>query len=231
MFPIGDDNRGRHGVCWVSWLLILANVLVYVYQINLNDAQLHRFIRDFGMTPAMVARGDDVYTLFSSMFVHGGFAHIAGNMLFLWIFGDNIEQRFGHVPFLLFYLGSGLVASVAHLWANSGATVPMVGASGAISGVMGAYVLFYPLNRVRVLMWYGVVRVPAFIFLGIWFLTQFANGMMTLSVQTAQSSGVAFWAHIGGFVAGLAAALVLGVIFPEPIANEPQFAIWQNRDE
>jgi membrane associated rhomboid family serine protease len=164
--------------------------------------------------------------------VHGGFGHIAGNMLFLWIFADNIERRFGHILFLLFYLGCGLAASAAHILTSAGSMVPTVGASGAISGVMGAYVLLYPLNRVRVVIWYwGVIQVPAFIFLGIWFLTQFVNGVAALNVETAQSAGVAFWAHIGGFVTGVVVAIVIGAIRPEPPPREARFALWQDRDD
>jgi len=217
MFPIGDDNHGARGVPFVTVGLVIANVLVYLLQASLSLPELQDFIFTYGVIPAEIEQGQDLYTLLTSMFVHGGFAHIFGNMLFLWIFGDNIEQRFGHVLFLLFYLGTGLAASGAHILTDPQSTVPSVGASGAISGVMGAYVLLYPRNRVRVLVGYWwVIYVPAFIFLGVWFLTQFVNGLMALNVATAQNAGVAFWAHIGGFVAGVAAAVVLGAVRPEP---------------
>ena len=217
MFPIGDDNHGAKGLPVVTLSLIVINVLVFLYQSTLNLPQLSEFIYQYGVIPAEIERGQDYFTLLTSMFVHGGFAHIAGNMLFLWIFGDNIEQRFGRVLYLLFYLGTGLAASYAHILTNAGSLVPSVGASGAISGVMGAYVLLYPLNRVRVFIWYlGITYLPAFIFLGVWFLMQVINGVAALSVPTAQSSGVAFWAHIGGFAAGLVGGAVLGALRPEP---------------
>jgi membrane associated rhomboid family serine protease len=217
MFPIGDENHGARGVPFVTVSLVIANVLVYLYQTSMGLPDLQDFIFTYGVIPVEIDRGQDLYTLFTSMFVHGGFAHIFGNMLFLWIFGDNIEQRFGPVLFLLFYLGTGLAASGAHILTDTQSAVPSVGASGAISGVMGAYVLLYPRNRVRVLVGYWwVIHVPAFIFLGVWFLTQFVNGLMALNVATAQNAGVAFWAHIGGFAAGVAAAIVLGAVRAEP---------------
>jgi membrane associated rhomboid family serine protease len=136
----------------------------------------------------------------------------------LWIFGDNIERRFGAVLFVLFYFATGLAASFAHIATNSGSTIPSVGASGAISGVLGAYILLYPTNRVRVLIgYYGVMALPAFIFLGIWFVTQLVSGVAALSVETAQTAGVAFWAHIGGFVAGAVLGGLMRVAAPETV--------------
>lgn len=217
MFPIGDDNHGARGVPVVTVGLIAVNVLVYLYQLTLSLPDLQSFIVTYGAIPAEIERGSDLYTLLTSMFVHGGFAHIAGNMLFLWIFGDNIEQRFGPILYLLFYVGTGLAASGAHILTDPASPVPTVGASGAISGVMGAYILLYPLNRVRTFIWYvGTIYVPAFIYLGIWFLTQLISGAAALSVPTAQSEGVAFWAHIGGFAAGVVVALLLRPLRPEP---------------
>lgn len=140
MFPIGDDNHGARGVPVVTVGLIAINVLVYLYQLTLSLPDLQSFIFTYGAIPAEIERGTDLYTLFTSMFVHGGFAHIAGNMLFLWIFGDNIEQRFGPILYLLFYVGTGLAASAAHILTDPTSPVPTVGASGAISGVMGAYI-------------------------------------------------------------------------------------------
>lgn len=229
MFPVGDDNHGSRGLPIVTLSLIVINVLVFFYQNTLDMEQLREFIFRFGSIPYEIERGDDLYTLLTSMFVHGGFAHIFGNMLFLWIFGDNIEQRFGSFLYLLFYLGTGLAASLAHIVTNGGSEIPSVGASGAISGVMGAYILLYPRNRVRVFIWYwGIVYLPAYTFLGFWFLTQFLNGLMVLSVETAQGSGVAFWAHIGGFAAGVAAAIILGTLRPAPVPK--QFPALQDRD-
>jgi membrane associated rhomboid family serine protease len=217
VFPIGDENRGKRGLALVTAMLVVINVLVFLYESSLDVRELSRYIFRYGTIPAEIERGQDYYTLITSMFIHGGIAHIAGNMLFLWIFGDNIERRFGPSLYLLFYLGCGLAAGAAHIMSDPHSTVPAIGASGAISGVMGAYILLYPSNRVRVLVWYwGVIQVPAFMFLGIWFLMQFLSGVAALSAETAESSGVAFWAHIGGFVAGVAAALVLGAMRPDP---------------
>jgi membrane associated rhomboid family serine protease len=231
MFPIGDDNHGRRGLPLVTLGLIVINVLVYFYQNTLDGEQLQLFIFKYGTIPLEIEHGQDLYTLLTSMFVHGGFAHIFGNMLFLWIFGDNIEQRFGSILYLLFYLGTGLAASLAHVITNAGSVIPSVGASGAISGVMGAYILLYPRNRVRVFIWYwGIVYLPAYTFLGIWFVMQFLNGLAVLSVQTAQSSGVAFWAHIGGFVTGVVVAAILGTLRREPIPEPVEFPMWHDRD-
>jgi len=230
MFPLGDDNHGARGVPVVTMALVALNALVFLYQAGLPLDELQRFIFTYGMIPAEIERGQDYYTLLTSMFVHGGFAHVFGNMLFLWIFGDNIEQRFGPILYLIFYLGCGLAASYAHLVTNPGSVVPSVGASGAISGVMGAYVLLYPLNRVRVLVWlWGVFYVPAFIFLGVWFLTQLMNGLIVLQVATAQTTGVAFWAHIGGFVAGLVGGAVLGALRREPARPPLEAGRWVQR--
>jgi membrane associated rhomboid family serine protease len=231
MFPIGDDNRGARGTPLVTWALIAANVLVFLYQSTLDALQLQRFISTYGVIPAEIEHGHDLFTLLTSIFVHAGFAHIAGNMLFLWIFGDNIEQRFGRGLYLLFYVGCGLAASAAQIATNPGSTIPSVGASGAISGVMGAYVLLYPRNWVRVLvgLWWQTY-VPAFVFLGIWFLMQFISGVVALNVQTAQSSGVAFWAHIGGFATGAAVAVALKPFRPGPPPGPYRGQLWQGRD-
>jgi membrane associated rhomboid family serine protease len=166
------------------------------------------------------------------MFIHGSFGHLFGNLLFLWIFGNRIEHRFGSPLFLLFYLGTGLVAGGAHLATYAGSRTPVVGASGAISGIIGAYMLLYPLRRMRVAVWYyGIVSVPVFVFLGLWFLFQLMNGLATLPQSAAQTSGIAFWSHIGGFGAGLGGAALLGRLRPEPVRARVAFAIWRDRDE
>ena len=218
MFPIGDENQGAKGVPLFVLIFIVINVLVFLYQATLPVEELQDFVTTYGVIPAEIENGEDLYTLITSMFVHGGWAHIFGNMLFLWIFGDNIERRFGAVLFVLFYFATGLAASFAHIATNSGSTIPSVGASGAISGVLGAYILLYPTNRVRVLIgYYGVMALPAFIFLGIWFVTQLVSGVAALSVETAQTAGVAFWAHIGGFVAGAVLGGLMRVAAPETV--------------
>lgn len=210
MFPIGDDNQPNRGMAIFTLALIAVNVLVFLYEAMLDPQQLQDFVTTYGVIPIEIQRGDDLYTLITAMFVHGGWAHIIGNMLFLWVFGDNIEHRFGGVIFLLFYLGTGLAASAAHIYTNQGSTIPSVGASGALSGVLGAYLVLYPRNRVRLLVLrIGVVSIPALLFLGIWFLQQLISGVAALSVDTVQTTGVAVWAHVGGFVAGVALAIPL----------------------
>jgi membrane associated rhomboid family serine protease len=212
MFPIGDENE-HAGIAFVTIGLIVANVLAFLIEINRPERALQAFIFAWGVVPREFAVGTDLpplipfpfwSTLFTSMFLHGGWGHLGGNMLFLWIFGDNIEHRVGHLRFLLFYLACGLAASFAHILFNSGSNIPAVGASGAISGVLGGYLLMFPKNRVYVVTWGGVMAVPAIFMLGLWIVTQFINGVGSIAVtdETA-GGGVAYMAHIGGFVAGL----------------------------
>jgi membrane associated rhomboid family serine protease len=212
MFPIGDENE-HAGIAFVTIGLIVANVLAFLIEINRPERALQAFIFAWGVVPREFAVGTDLpplipfpfwSTLFTSMFLHGGWGHLGGNMLFLWIFGDNIEHRVGHLRFLLFYLACGLAASFAHILFNSGSNIPAVGASGAISGVLGGYLLMFPKNRVYVVTWGGVMAVPAIFMLGLWIVTQFINGVGSIAVtdETA-GGGVAYVAHIGGFVAGL----------------------------
>lgn len=216
MIPIGDtpdQRRTRFPI--VTILLLLANVAVFVYQLSLGPA-INQFVASFGVVPAEIARGvdippnspDPVYlTLFSAMFMHGGFLHIAGNMLYLWIFGDNVEDALGHIPFLGFYLLAGLMASLIHVFVDPSSTIPSIGASGAIAGVLAGYLVLFPTASVRTLLLLGpfitMARVSAFILIGFWAVLQFISGLASLGADTAQTSGVAFWAHIGGFVVGL----------------------------
>jgi membrane associated rhomboid family serine protease len=152
-------------------------------------------------------------TLLTSMFIHGGFLHIASNMLYLWVFGDNVEDQLGHVTYLIFYVVCGIAAGLTHVLVNAGSTIPSVGASGAIAGVLGGYLLMFPGAQVRTLLFLGPIilfpRISAFILIGFWFITQLLSGVASLGMTSQQTSGVAFWAHIGGFVAGLLLALVL----------------------
>jgi membrane associated rhomboid family serine protease len=212
MFPIGDQNE-HAGIAYVTIGLIVANVLAFLNEINRPEHAVQAFIFAWGVVPREFAVGTDLpplipfpfwSTLFTSMFLHGGWGHLGGNMLFLWIFGDNIEHRLGHLRFLLFYLACGLAASVAHILFNSGSNIPAVGASGAISGVLGGYLLMFPRNQVYVLTWGGVMAVPAIFMLGLWIVTQFIAGVGSIAVTDATAGGgVAYMAHIGGFVAGL----------------------------
>ena len=215
MFPVGDDNLKGMGVAFVTMALIALNVVAFLVEINQpSDAALQSFIQAWGVVPREYSAGRDLApvipfpywsTLLTSMFLHGGWGHLGGNMLFLWIFGDNVEHRFGHGRFAAFYLICGLAAGVAHILFNSGSPVPTVGASGAISGVLGGYLLLFPRNRVYVLTYGGVASVPAVLMLGLWILLQFVNGVGAVA-NTPETGGVAYLAHIGGFVAGLVLA-------------------------
>jgi membrane associated rhomboid family serine protease len=236
VFPIGDDNSGRTTTPVVNYVLIAANVLVFVLFQGLGSND--RFTYAWATVPVEIVTGRDVttrdrvveveptgqrmqipglqptpgsvyLTLLTSMFMHGGWAHLGGNMLFLWIFGDNLEDRLGRVRYLFFYLLCGILASLAHVYSTfvfsdggSGMFVPSLGASGAISGVLGGYVLLFPRNRVSVILFRFLTDVPAYVALGLWFLFQFVSGLGILG-RGSQEGGVAYAAHIGGFVAGL----------------------------
>jgi rhomboid family protein len=228
VIPIGDDDTGRPGFPVVNIAIIALNVLVFLYQLANPD-----FTNGYSTVPKEITTGTDIVgsflltapdgstvqideapgpmpiwlTLFTSMFMHGGWLHIGGNMLFLFIFGDNVEKTFGSIKYLVFYLFCGLVASLAQVYTDPNSIIPSLGASGAISGVLAAYLVFYPTNRVRVLLALGIIllrpiTVPAIVMIGIWALLQFINGLGAIAVST-QTSGVAYWAHIGGFIAGL----------------------------
>jgi membrane associated rhomboid family serine protease len=202
MIPLRDviPSRTTPGV---TITLIVLNVLVYLFGLTLAERSREAFIVAFGLIPAYFS----LFSVFTSMFVHGGFAHLAGNMLFLWIFGDNVEDRLGHLRFVVFYLLCGVAAALAQTLLQPNSLIPMVGASGAIAGVMGAYLVLYPHSRVLMLFPFPIFlfELPAVVFLVIWFLVQFLNGINQLPVfeRNAISGGVAFWAHVMGFVAGL----------------------------
>ena len=185
----------------------MANVAVFLYQISLGQYQ-NNFIYFYGAIPAEITNGQDIFTLFTSMFLHGGWAHLLGNMLFLWIFADNIEAVVGSRRFVFFYIMGGLVAHALHIYFYPGSEIPTVGASGAISAVMGAYIVMYPKSRVKMLFFIIPFRIPAFLFLGVWIYMQVNSGISTLYMAEA-NVGVAYWAHIGGFVYGV----VQGFIF------------------
>lgn len=205
MFPIRDQNpTGR--VPYVTYALIAANVVAFFshWILLVGEAAASQVYLDYAMFPLMISHGEHLYTLVTSMFMHGSFMHIAGNMLFLYIFGDNMEEQFGRVRYLLFYLASGVAAALLQVLAEPLSSVPMVGASGAIAGVMGGYLLLFPKARVDILLiliiiW-RVITVPAWLMLGLWFGVQLFGGLGT----PTDEGGVAYWAHIGGFVAGMA---------------------------
>ncbi len=206
MFPIGDDNSGRRLVPYITYALIALNLLFFLVEVIGGDA----FIGTWAFVPSrfLANPGGDFLTIFTSMFMHAGWVHIGGNMLYLWIFGDNVEDRFGHFPYLVFYLICGIAATFAQLAFSIGSSVPNLGASGAIAGVLGAYILLFPKRRVTVLLGYGVVQVPALVVIGFWIVLQFFNGIGSIVVST-DSGGVAYMAHIGGFIAGLVLAVIL----------------------
>ncbi|MEP6782396.1 MAG: rhomboid family intramembrane serine protease [Acidobacteriota bacterium] len=208
MIPLRDviPSRTRPGV---TITLIALNVGVYLFGFTLPRESREAFIYAFGLVPAYFS----IVSVFTSMFVHGGFMHLAGNMLFLWIFGDNVEDRVGHGRFVAFYLMCGFAAAVAQTVLNRSSLVPMVGASGAIAGVMGAYLVLYPHSRILMLFPFPVFvfELPAVVFLVIWFFVQFLNGINQLPLfeRDAISGGVAFWAHVMGFVSGVLLVLVM----------------------
>jgi rhomboid family protein len=210
MFPIGDENRGIRSRAYVNYAIIAINFVVFLYQLTLTEPDLTRFILDWGAVPWEISRGNDLITLITSMFMHGGWLHIGGNMLFLWVFGDNIEDTMGHVKYLIFYLVCGLAAGGLQIAINPDSQTPLIGASGAISGVLAAYLVLFPRGKIRTILLLGIpimVLVPAWGMIGYWIVIQFINGIASLGVQTRETSGVAYFAHIGGFIAG--AALVL----------------------
>ena len=230
MFPIGDDNSDRTITPFVNYAIIGLNILVFVFlqQIGTND----HFTYAFSLVPREVTTGIDLagvqlvrdsmgnvgevhlcpspfpvyFNFLTSMFMHGGWAHIAGNMLFLWIFGDNIENALGHIRYAVFYLVCGFAAAIGQIVIGPDSVIPMLGASGAISGVLGGYILLYPRRPVRAVVFYVLTTVPAFIAIGVWILYQ-----VVLGFYSPPGSGVAYAAHIGGFVAGLALIRVFAI--------------------
>jgi membrane associated rhomboid family serine protease len=216
MFPIGDENRGIRLRPYVNWGIIALNILVFLYQLTLSDFDLTKFIFDWGVVPNDVSHGDHLYTLVTCMFLHGGWLHIAGNMLFLWVFGDNIEDTMGHIRYPIFYLLCGIAASGLQVLINSNSNTPLIGASGAISGVLAAYLVLYPKGKIRTILLIGIpfiVLIPAWGMIGYWILIQFINGIASLGVRTAETGGgVAYFAHIGGFIAGV----ILVWLFRDP---------------
>ena len=205
LFPIGDTQIEGGRTPLFTYAFIFINVVVFLYQISLGQAGLMDFLNDFATRPAVVAGGADYHTLFTSMFLHGGWMHLIGNMLFLWVFADNIEAIVGNWRFLVFYFVGGLAAWLAHFYFNMDSMVPAVGASGAISAVLGAYLVMFPKSRIRTLFFIFVYEIPALLFLLFWFGQQAISGYGSLSVVTEQTAGVAWWAHIGGFIFGVIA--------------------------
>lgn len=209
MFPIGDDDTHLRITPFVTYALIAINVAVFLLQLSGGNA----FTTQWAFVPGRFTQNPvgDLQTLFTAMFMHGSWMHLGGNMLYLWIFGNNIEDRFGHVPFLLFYLVSGVLASFAQYFVMPNSMVPNVGASGAIAGVLGAYLLLFPHKRVQVAIGYAVVPMPALVVIGFWIVLQLFSGVGSIAYtdETSDQGGVAYMAHVGGFFAGLALAYLL----------------------
>jgi membrane associated rhomboid family serine protease len=208
MIPLRDVIPSRT-TPYVTYVIIGLNVLVFLYELSLGDLA-DRFVFYFGLIPARFAWEN----VFTSMFVHGGFLHVGGNMLYLWIFGDNVEDRMGHGRYLVFYLLCGVAAAFAQTVLNPDSRVPMVGASGAIAGVMGAYFILYPRSRIVTLLplfiFVQLVEIPAIFFLGIWFLMQFLSGVGSIATSAVREpgGGIAFWAHVAGFITGVGTVML-----------------------
>src|SRR5271155_400595 len=220
MLPLRDDQP-RYSTAWVTYFLIGLNLLIYLFEAALDPRSLELLVRQFGVVPSHLAAllsGSPKYPLiavvlpfFTSLFLHGGWMHVIGNMWFLFIFGDNVEDYLGHFKYLVFYLLTGVLAMGTHVAMNLHSSAPALGASGAIAGVLGAYFVLYP--RSRVLTWFFelIFLVPAWIILGYWFALQFLSGTASIALYARQNvGGVAFWAHVGGFVAGALLVKVFG---------------------
>jgi membrane associated rhomboid family serine protease len=239
LFPIGDDDRKLSGPAFITVTLILANLAVF-FLLQQSGTNLD-FTYGYSVIPQEITTGEDLVgaetiqvgeetaeipqapgpspiflTILSAMFMHGGYLHLFGNLLYLWIFGDNVEHRFGHFAFLLFYLVSGVAATFAQVYLDPDSVIPNLGASGAISGVMGAYLVLFPRNRVHALLFWIVVSVPAVVAIGMWIVFQFINSFGAVMVSEETAGGVAYGAHIGGFFAGVILAFILRVAIPHP---------------
>lgn len=227
MFPLQDINPRRRTPL-ITYTLIILNVLVFVWEMSLSEVDLQRAFQDLAVVPAYISRDplslETVLDILRSMFLHGGLEHIFGNMLYLWLFGDNIEDRLGGLLYLVLYFGSGFVAVFAQMLIDPNSTIPMVGASGAIAGVLGGYLILFPGVRVRGIVPLGYVsrmaEWPAWTVLGLWFVLQLVQGFGSLGAAAQYGGGVAFFAHIGGFVAGVVLTWVFMRMVPQPPAEE-----------
>jgi membrane associated rhomboid family serine protease len=232
MIPFRDNIPSRTFPL-INISIVIANVLVFFYELSLGARGLDRFITHYGVVPAAVLawpQSDLSFTtvalpFFTSMFLHGGWLHLIGNMWYLWIFGDNVEDRLGHSAYLIFYLLCGIGAGIVHTILNAQTTIPSVGASGAIAGVLGAYVVSYPFARVLTLVpifvFLQVIEIPALLVLGFWFVMQFLYGTASLAAAGPNAGGVAWWAHVGGFIIGI----ILVGLFPRK--DRPRYG-WQH---
>ncbi|MFP4006079.1 MAG: rhomboid family intramembrane serine protease [Candidatus Hadarchaeia archaeon] len=205
-FPIKDENPTEINPI-LTYLLIIINATVFIYSII--NGKLPEIAQNWGMIPKEIVAGENIHKIFTSMFIHGGIFHALGNIWFLFIFGDNIEDLFGRSEFLVIYFLSGIIAAMAHIALNPGSTRVTIGASGAISGILGAYMVKYPRAKVLTLVYWLIIKVPSIVFLGVWILMQFVYASYT--VIAGVNIEVAYWAHVGGFVAGV----LLALTFPE----------------
>lgn len=241
MVPLKDENPVKI-TPYITYLLIAINILVFVYELNLNSNQLDIFFHLFAVVPQELTASfnginvhqniPEIITPITSQFLHAGFTHIAFNMLFLWIFGNNVEEQLGRTKYLFFYLSCGVLAVLAQWFFSAMSTVPSLGASGAIAGVMGAYILKFPQAKIVTLVplgfFFPLFRIPAVYFLGFWFLEQAFNGFTSLEVTAnvgMESGGVAYWAHAGGFIAGAILAPMLGLFSHESQTSVQQLTI------
>ncbi len=205
MMPLGDDNSQIKSVPIVTYVLILLNAIMFLFEMSGGEG----FVEKWAYIPSRFLShpGSDWPTLFTSMFMHAGFAHIAGNMLYLYIFGDNVEDRLGRLNYLLFYLICGLAATFSQTIMDTASSIPNVGASGAIAGILGAYIFMYPNEKIKVLAGRQIVMMPALFVIGFWFVLQFMSGVSSL-YSTQSEGGVAYMAHVGGFLSGLAISII-----------------------
>jgi membrane associated rhomboid family serine protease len=222
MIPIRDDNP-THSVPVITYFLIFLNVIVFIFQTFMGSNN-EAFVYQFALIPSQLtttASLGNILDIFTSMFMHAGLAHIGGNMLYLWIFGDNVEDRLGSGKYLIFYVLGGVIASITHIFTNPTSTIPTVGASGAIAAVLGAYLVLFPSQKVLTLIplgfWLRLTLLPASLVLGVWFVFQLFSGVLSLGGPDV--GGVAFWAHIGGFVSGV----VMGTLFKKPETEYPAY--------
>ena len=209
IFPIGDVNVQRGHPPVLTYLFIAINVAVFMYELSLGEAQQAVFFNTFGTIPAEIMAGKDLFTLLTSLFLHGGIMHILGNMLFLWVFADNVEATIGHFKFFLFYILGGIAASYGQALIDPASTIPNVGASGSISACLGAYIVMFPKSQIKmlVIIFFRSFCISAIYFLGIWIVQQLISGYGSLAAVGAQQGGVAYWAHIAGFVFGVLCGL------------------------
>ena len=215
MLPIGDDDSARRTTPVVTYALIAINVLFFLVELSAGDA----FIERWSVVPRRLLSNPvaDFITIFTAMFMHAGWMHLLGNMLYLWIFGDNVEDRLGHFRYIVFYILCGIAATFAQVLVDPNSNVPNLGASGAIAGVLGAYLLMFPRGSVRVMMGRGIIPMPALIVIGFWAVLQFLSGFGAIATtEQSGGGGVAYMAHVGGFVAGLVLAVLMGGTRQEP---------------